>query len=94
MAIVPPDHPPTPEERAKGGFTRHHPSQWGKVDPAAAKNAAGRGDPAYTQIGSHDRAPPKPLQPSANEASPKGEKQAGAPSPRVAAQPAGVKGRR
>jgi hypothetical protein len=79
----------------RGGHTRGvNETQWGKVDPATAKNATGRGDPAYTQIGSHDRAPPKAAEPGQSEGNPRGFKGAGAPTPRVAAQPAGMIGRR
>jgi hypothetical protein len=94
MAIDISDHLRSEEGLRQGGHTRHHESAWGKMDAASAKNATGRGDPTYTQIGSHGPAPAKPLQPGASEGNPKGFKPAGAPSPRVAAQPAGVKGRR
>jgi hypothetical protein len=49
----------------RGGHTRgSHESGWGRLDAASAKNAPGRGDPAYnSQIGSHGPAAPKPLQP-------------------------------
>jgi hypothetical protein len=84
------------EGKRKGGHTRAvGETGWGKIDAATAKNAGGRGDPAYnTQIGSHGPAPSRPLEPSASEGNPKGLKTAGAPTPRVAAQPAGMKGRR
>jgi hypothetical protein len=80
----------------KGGHTRAiGETAWGKMDAAAAKNATGRGDPAYdTQIGSHGPAAAKPLQAGASEGNPHGLKSAGAPRAGVAAQPAGMKGRR
>ena len=86
----------SPEGKRRGGRTRAvGESQWGKIaDPASVRNVPG-GEPAYnTAFGSHDRAPPKPLQPGASEGNPHGFKPAGAPTPRVAVQPKGMKGRR
>ena len=78
----------------KGGHTRGiHESGWGRMDAATAKNVP-EGEKAYRQIGSHAPAPARPLQPGASEGNPRGLKSAGAPTPRVAAQPAGMKGRR
>jgi hypothetical protein len=81
-------------KRRGGGHTRVGESAWGKMDAASAKNAGGRGDKAHAVIGSHAPAPAKPLQPGASEGNPHGLKSAGAPRARVAAQPAGMKGRR
>lgn len=96
MAIDISDHLRTNEGKRRGGHTRGvHETAWGKMDAASAKNAPGRGEPAYnTAIGSHGPAPAKPLQPGASEGNPHGLKSAGAPRARVAAQPAGMKGRR
>ena len=64
------------------------------MDAASAKNAP-EGEKGYNSaIGSHGPAPAKPLQPGASEGNPHGFGPAGAPRARVAAQPAGMKGRR
>jgi hypothetical protein len=67
MAIDISDHLRSDEGKRRGGHTRVGESAWGKMDAARAKNATGRGDPPYTQIGSHGPAPAKPLQPGASE---------------------------
>lgn len=80
------------EGKRRGGRTRAiGETAWGMVDPATAKNATGRGEP-YQVIGSHAPAPAR-LGASASEGNPHGLAPA-APRARVAAQPAGMKGRR
>jgi hypothetical protein len=55
MAIDISDHLRSEEGKRRGGHTRRvHESGWGKMEAASAKNATGRGEPAYnTAIGSH-----------------------------------------
>jgi hypothetical protein len=89
-----PDAPRSEEGLRKGGATRQPGStSWGHTGFVAPTNTPA-GDPSYTNIGSHAPKPAKPLQPGASEASPRGEKAAGAPTPRVASMPPGMKGRR
>jgi hypothetical protein len=92
----PVDHPRRSEEGLRrGGHTRAvGQTQWGDVGGHLKVPNAPAGDAAYTNIGSHAPKPPKPLQPGASEASPRGERAAGAPTPRVATEPRGMKGRR
>jgi hypothetical protein len=86
--------PRSEEGLRKGGHTRSsHESGWGRMDAASAKNVP-EGEKSYRQIGSHGPAPAKPAEPGQSEGNPRGFKPAGAPTPRVAAQPAGMKGRR
>jgi hypothetical protein len=80
----------------KGGHSRPEGSTvWGSnafIAPTQGKDP--RGAASHTVIGSRAPKPLTPLQPAANEASPKGEKAAGAPTPRVASSPPGMIGRR
>jgi hypothetical protein len=78
-----PDAPRSEEGFRKGGATRPIGSTvWGTNDFVAPTNTPA-GDPAYANIGSHAARRPEPLQPGASEASPKGEKAAGAPTTRA-----------
>jgi hypothetical protein len=86
--------PRSEEGLRRGGHTRPVGSTaWGHAGFVAPTNTPG-GDPAYTNIGSHAAKPAKALQPGASEGNPRGFKPAGAPTPRGAAQPAGMNGRR
>jgi hypothetical protein len=90
-----PDAPRSPEGLRRGGATRPVGSTtWGTNGFIADAVNNPAGSSGYLNIGSHAPRPPHALQPGASEASPKGEKAAGAPTPRVAAQPAGMIGRR
>jgi len=84
----------SPEGLRKGGHTRPEGStNWGTKE-FIAPSVTGKAEAQHTVIGDHSARTPKPLQPGASEAAPKGQKQYGAPVPRVAAAPAGMKGRR
>jgi hypothetical protein len=92
-----PDAPRSPEGLRRGGATRPVGSTaWGTnafVAPENVRNAP-TGDASYTNIGSHAPKAAKPAEPGQSEGNPRGFKSAGAPTPRVAAQPAGMIGRR
>jgi hypothetical protein len=92
-----PEMPRSEEGLRRGGHSRPVNSTiWGTDAfraPETIKNVPA-GEAQHTVIGSHAAKPAKPLQPGASEGNPRGFKPAGAPTPRVAAQPAGVKGRR
>jgi hypothetical protein len=86
--------PRSEEGLRKGGHSRPvNSTLWGHNGFVAPTNTPA-GDPAYTNIGSHGPKPAPQLQPGASEASPRGEKAAGAPRARVAASPPGMIGRR
>jgi hypothetical protein len=78
MSSQPPDGTFRSEEGLRrGGHTRQHESEWGRVPPGAMGNDP-RGAGAHAVIGGHAAAPAKPLAPGANSGSPRGEKGAGA----------------
>jgi hypothetical protein len=77
MATQPPAKPPTADEKLLRAGTQSGPSKWGSM--GAPSPASPYGDAAWTNIGSHERAPPSARKVAVHAAGEKGVKPPGGP---------------